>query len=216
MNEPRYLITQSLLSAWMYQYNCAEGDEERAREEFLKTLRKEPCEQNDIMLRGISFEEAVYEMIRGNDKPAYGHCEIYAKRSKDKEFKCIVDMAKIMQGGTYQVSAYKDKTIMGVRFLLMAKCDWIKAGEILDCKRVEKYSDVGKYLNSVQHPMYLEVISTAKVFKYKICDGEDIYEERYTREDIPQGIDSIIAEFVSDLKSVGLWETYTTYWKSKY
>ena len=216
MNELRYLITQSLLSAWMYQYNCAEGYEESAREEFLKTLRKEPCEQNEMMLRGISFEDAVYEMIRGDDQPASEHCELYAKRSKEKEFKCIVEMAKIMQGGTYQVAAYKDKTIMGVRFLLMAKCDWVKAGEILDCKRVENYANVGKYLNSVQHPMYLEVIPTAKWFKYEICDGEDIYEERYTRADIPQSIDSIIAEFVADLKSVGLWETYTAYWESKY
>lgn len=106
MNEPRYLITQSLLSAWLYQYNCAEGYEESAREEFLKTLRREPCEQNELMLRGISFENAVYEMIRGDDQPAYEHCETYAKRSKEKEFECIVKMAKIMQGGTYQATVY--------------------------------------------------------------------------------------------------------------
>ena len=172
MNEPRYLITQSLLSAWLYQYNCAEEYEESAREDFLKMLRKEPCEHNEMMLRGISFEDAVYEMIRGDDQPAYEHCETYAKRSKDKEFKCIVEMAKIMQGGTYQVAAYKDKTIMGERFLLMAKCDWVKAGEILDCKRVKEYKNVGKYLESVQ--------------------------------------------FVADLKAVGLWDTYTELWESKY
>jgi hypothetical protein len=200
----------------MYQYNCAEGYEDDAREEFIKTLRREPCEQSELMLRGISFENAVYEMLRGDDQPAYEHCEIYAKRSQEKEFKCIVEMAKIMQGGTYQVTAYKDKTIMGVPFLLMAKCDWVKAGTILDCKRVESYTNVGKYLNSVQHPMYLEVIPTAKCFKYEICDGEDIYEERYTIEDIPQSIDSIIEEFISDLKTVGLWETYKEFWVSKY
>lgn len=216
MKDERYLITQSLLSAWMYQYNCAEGQEESAREDFLRTLQKEPCEQNEMMLCGISFEDAVYEMIRGDDQPAYEHCEHYAKRSNDKEFKCIVDMAKIMQGGTYQVTAYKDKTIMGIRFLLMAKCDWVKAGEILDCKRVKEYKNVGEYLNSVQHPMYLEVIPTARVFKYEICDGEDIYEERYMREDIPQSIDSIIEEFVQALKLENLWKTYTQLWKSKY
>lgn len=216
MNEKRYIMTQSLLSAWLYQYNCAEGYEDDAREDFLRTLRKEPCEQDEKMLRGISFEEAVYEMLRGDDQPAYEHCETYAKRSKEKEFKCVVEMAKIMQGGAYQVSVYKDKTIMGVPFLLMAKCDWVKAGEILDCKRVENYANVGKYLNSVQHPMYLEVIPTAKCFKYEICDGEDIYEERYTREDIPQSIDSVIEEFITDLKTEGLWEVYKEFWASKY
>lgn len=216
MSEARYLITQSLLSAWMYQYNCAEGQAESAKEEFLKKLKKEPCEQNEKMLRGISFEDAVYQMLRGDSQPAYEHCESYARKTKEKEFNCIVEMAKLMHGGTYQVSVYKDKTIAGERFLLMAKCDWVKAGEILDCKRVETYANVGKYWDSVQHPMYLEVIPSAKVFKYEICDGEDIYEERYTLADIPQSIDSIIEQFVTDLKETGLWDTYTELWKSKY
>ncbi len=216
MKNERYLITQSLLSAWLYQFNCAEGHEETAREEFLKTLRREPFEQNEIMLRGLSFENAVQEMLRGDDQPAYEHCEIYAKRSKEKEFKCIVEMAKIMKGGTYQLTAYKDKVIAGENFLLMAKCDWVKAGVVYDCKRVQEYAAVGKYLESVQHPMYLEVLSTATEFKYEICDGEDIYEERYTRLDIPQSIDATIANFTKSLKDEGLWETYTTLWKSKY
>jgi hypothetical protein len=216
MNEPRYLITQSLLSAWLYQYNCAEGYEEAAREEFIETLNRKPFEQNVMTARGNSFENAVYEMLRGDDQPAYEHCETYAKRNQEKEFQCIVEVAKRVRGGAYQLTEYKDKTIAGVRFLLMAKCDWVKAGVILDCKRVEKYHDVGKYLNSVQHPMYLEVIQTAREFKYIICDGEDVYEERYTRMDIPQDIDSIIMQFIDSLKSDGLWETYTSLWKSKY
>lgn len=216
MTKTRYLITQSLLSAWLYQYNCAEGYEEGAREDFLRVLRREPGEQSDAMLRGISFEDAVYEMMRGDDQPAYEHCETYAKRSKEKEFKCIVEMARIMKGGTYQVTAYKDKTIGGVPFLLMAKCDWVKAGEIFDCKRVEDYKNVGKYLESVQHPMYLEVIPSARIFRYEICDGEDIYEECYTRTDIPQSIDSTIEQFIKALQSEGLWDTYTKLWASKY
>ena len=216
MGDKRYLITQSLLSAWSYQYDCAEGYEESAREDFLRALRREPSEQTETMLRGISFENAVYEMLRGDDQPAYEHCETYAKRNKEREFKCIVAMAKIMEGGAYQATVYKNKVIAGVQFVLMAKCDWVKAGVILDCKRVENYANVGKYLNSAQHPMYLEVIPTAKEFRYEICDGDDIYEERYTRTDIPQSIDSMIAQFVESLKTDGLWETYTELWQSKY
>lgn len=216
MNEKRYLITQSLISAWLYQYDCAEGYEETAREDFLRTLRREKTEQSESMLRGISFENAVYEMMRGDNQPAYEHCETYAKRSKEKEFKCIVEMAKIMQGATYQLTAYRDKTIAGIKFVLMAKCDWVKAGTIFDCKRVGDYKNVGKYLNSPQHPMYLEVIPSAREFKYEICDGEDIYEERYTQADVPQNIDSLIEQFVESLKSEGLWGIYTELWKSKY
>ena len=56
----RYLITQSLLSAWSYIFDCAEGSEDEALEDFLRALKKEPGEQSDAMLRGISFENAVY------------------------------------------------------------------------------------------------------------------------------------------------------------
>lgn len=217
MNKERYLITQSLLSAWSYQYDCAEGQEETAKEEFLKALNRESIEPNDMMLRGISFEDAVYATLRGDKEASKEHAKLWAKRGHENdEERCVVEMANIMRGGTYQLTAYKDKWIAGVHFVLMAKCDWVKAGEILDCKRVEKYADVGKYLNSVQHPMYLEVIDTARVFKYKICDGEDIYEERYVRGDIPKRIETIIEDFVRDLQSTGLWETYIEKWKSKY
>lgn len=215
MKERRYLITQSMLSAWLYQYNCAEDAAEDAREDFLKKLRREKEEQTDAMVRGISFENAVYWILHGDDYPAYDHCESFAKRTQEKEFACILQMAKLMKGGAYQVTAYKDKRIAGENFLLMAKCDWVKAGEIYDCKRVEHYTNVGKYFESVQHPMYLEVIPSARCFKYEICDGDDIYEERYTREDIPQSIDSIIEQFTADLKATGLWETYTKLWESR-
>lgn len=215
MNEKRYLITQSLLSAWLYQFNCAEEAADDAREDFLKKLRREKEDQTEAMVRGISFENAVYWLLHGDDYPAYDHCESYAKRTQEREFKCIAQMAKLMQGGAFQVTAYKNKRIAGENFLLMAKADWVKAGEILDCKRVSNY-EVGKYFESVQHPMYLEVIDGAKCFKYEVCDGDDIYEERYTREDIPQSIDGIIEEFVADLKATNLWETYTNNWESKY
>ena len=215
MKDKRYLITQSLLSAWLYQFNCAEDAVDDAREDFLRTLRREPCEATEAMLRGISFEDAVYDMLHGDNDTAYEHCKRYAKYKQEKEFACIAQMAKLMQGGAYQVTAYKEKRIAGESFLLMAKADWVKAGEILDCKRVGDYANVGKYFESVQHPMYLEVIDGAKCFKYEICDGDDIYEERYTREDIPQSVESIIEQFVADLKASGLWKIYTTNWESK-
>ncbi len=125
-------------------------------------------------------------------------------------------MANVMRGAAYQVTQYKDKVVGGERFLLMAKCDWVRAGTILDCKRVDKYADVGKYFDSVQHAMYLEVIPTAREFKYEICDGEDIYEERYTRFDIPETIEQTIWQFMESLKKEGLWELYKEKWITYY
>lgn len=213
--EKRYLITQSLLSAWLYQYNCAEGYEEEARESFLKTLRREPTEPSEAMERGIAFENAVYETIRGNDTAMTAYTMQWSKRGGEvQEGACILDLAEELGSGTYQLTAYKEKTIAGEKFLLMAKCDWVKAGTIYDSKRVEHY-EVGKYYASPQHPMYLEVLDGARAFEYKICDGMDIYTERYTRADIPQTIDSIITEFTESLKREGLWETYAKLWQTK-
>ncbi len=211
----RYLITQSLLSAWLYQYDCAEGYEEEARESFLKTLRREPIEPSEAMERGIAFEDAVYETIRGNDTARSAYIMQWSKRGEEvQEGCCILDLAEELGDGTYQLTAYKEETIAGEDFLLMAKCDWVKAGTIYDCKRVEHY-DVGKYYNSPQHPMYLAVIDTARAFEYKICDGKDIYTERYTRADIPQTIEGIITQFTASMKSEELWETYTKLWGAK-
>lgn len=186
-------------------------------EDFLRALKKEPGEQSDAMLRGISFENAVYATQCGNREAAEYHAEEWAKRGcEEDEAACVRNMAKKLRGGAYQLTEYKEKEIGGITFLLMAKCDWVRAGVIYDCKRVEAYANVGKYYSSVQHPMYLEVIESASEFRYEICDGKDIYEERYTREDIPQPIESVIAEFVDYLKTEKLLDTYKTYWKSKY
>ena len=191
--EKRYLITQSLLSAWLYQYNCAEGYEEEARESFLKTLRREPTEPSEAMERGIAFENAVYETIRGNDTAMTAYTMQWSKRGGEvQEGACILDLAEELGSGPYQLTAYKEKTIAGEKFLLMAK-----------------------YYASPQHPMYLEVLDGARAFEYKICDGMDIYTERYTRADIPQTIDSIITEFTESLKREGLWETYAKLWQTK-
>lgn len=213
----RYLITQSLLSAWLYMHNCTEDNSEDAKNDFLATLRREPTEQSEEMLRGISFEDAVNAYLHGDKDAPDRHAAEYSKRGCElQEAECVRTVAKIMQGGTYQLTAYKDKKIAGINFLLMAKCDWVKAGVIYDCKRVTNY-EPGKYYESAQHPMYLEVISTARKFVYVVCDGDEVYTtDTYSLRDIPQPIEDIITQFVNDLRAMNLLDTYFEKWASKY
>lgn len=213
----KYLITQSLLSAWLYLFNCTEDYSEKAREDFLACLRREATEPSEEMLRGISFEDAVNAYLHGDSKAPEQHAKRFAKRGCEaEEAECVRKVAEIMRGGTYQLTAYKDKRIAGINFVLMAKCDWVRAGVIYDCKRVTNY-EPGKYLNSAQHPMYLEVLHTAKRFNYVVCDGSDVYMvDCYERCDIPQTVDELIAQFVEFLKSENLLNTYFKYWQSKY
>lgn len=213
----KYLITQSLLSSWLYLFNCTEDNSEQAREDFLASLRRETSEPSEEMLRGISFEDAVNAYLNGDEEAPEAHAKQYSKRGgESEEAECVRKVAKIMRGGTYQLTAYKDKRIAGIDFVLMAKCDWVKAGVIYDCKRVTHY-EPGKYYENAQHPMYMEVIDSAYAFKYIVCDGSDVYTtDEYTRADIPQPIEQIITQFVQYLKSENLLETYFRYWGSKY
>ncbi len=212
----KYLITQSLLSAWLYIFNCYEDNSAQAREDFLKCLRRERAEPSEEMLRGISFEDAVNAYLNGDGEAPEHYAETYSKRGGEaEEAACVRKVAEIMRGGVYQLTAYKDKRIAGIDFLLMAKCDWVTAGVIKDCKRVTNY-EPGKYLNSVQHPMYLEVLDKAYRFDYVVCDGSEVYlTDSYTREDMPQTIEQIITQFVDYLKSENLLGTYFEYWKAK-
>ena len=198
-------------------HDCAETASEEARESFLATLRREQQEQSEEMLRGISFEDAVYAYLNGDTDAPARHAKIYASRGKEKlEESAVKKVAEIMRGGVYQLTAYKDKRIDGIDFVLMAKCDWVRAGVIYDCKRVTNY-EPGKYYHSAQHPMYLEVIDSAFKFQYVVCDGEEVYTaDTYKREDIPQSITTIISDFINDMKAMGLLETYFEFWKSKY
>ena len=75
----RYLITQSLLSAWLYTFNCFEGCEEDAMADFLSALDREKKEPTQAMQNGIEFENAVYQQSHGipreptaSGKPAFG------------------------------------------------------------------------------------------------------------------------------------------------
>ena len=67
----RYLITQSLLSSWNYVFDCFEGYEDEAREEFMQTLRREKGEQSEAMLKGIAFENLCYSIADGSFRPGH-------------------------------------------------------------------------------------------------------------------------------------------------
>ncbi len=210
----KYLITQSLLSAWQYMYDCYEERSEEARESFLKTLNREPQEASKAMLKGIAFEDLVNAVLKESD--IYKPIERYKKewKASEAEINTALIIAKNVAGGVYQLTAYKDARIAGLDFLLMAKCDWVKRGVIYDCKRVENYEE-GKYLNSPQHPMYLEVVDGVREFKYLVSDGEHLYEESYTRTTTAQSIHTLIEEFVEDMTAQGLLELYKEKWKAR-
>ncbi len=194
----RYLITQSLLSGWLYSYKTETG-----YDDFLRTLRREPLHQTKAMLDGIRFENCLNSVLNGE--------KIY----QDHEwFIPITQLSALLCGAQQQVKVSKDVTINGINFVLYGVLDYLKAGIIYDTKYSGTYR-VGKYLSSPQHPMYLGIIQEAYEFRYLICDGRYIYQETYRPGEF-EPIETTIEHFISYLDRQNLVKTYTELWKSKF
>lgn len=204
---PRYLITQSLLSSWQYVFDCAEGCEESAMDEFVSAINRLPCVQSEAMLNGIAFENEVYKVAGGYDRLPHPLWE-----------NGIQSVAKHIQGAPVQVSFQKEFSIGGYDFLLYGIADSLHAGHIFDVKYTNKslgYVDVaGKHLNSPQHSAYLYGIDGAVDFTYLLSDGEDVYTEHYTHE-ITRPFPEIVHEFISSITSMGLLDIYKEKWLAK-
>ena len=202
------LITQTLLSSWLYTFNCAEGYEEEANDDFLRTLRREPGEQSEAMLNGIKFENSVYALARNpQDMTVWPAWKAAASK-----------VADIIRGGQIQVKVQRNITVGNDTYLIYGILDALKAGTIYDVKFSSKGFGsaelAGKYLESPQHPAYMYCVPEAFAFKYLVSDGQDIYIETYTRKMTPD-IGEIIRNFRTDLRARGLEEIYLEKWEAQ-
>ena len=200
----RYLMTQSLLSAFAYQFDCFEGSEEEAHAEFLRTLRREAGVQTEAMLNGISFETGVYLAAAGlpdNPNPKW----INGTRA----------VADIIRGAQVQVKVSREIKVDGMTFLLYGILDALKSGVIYDVKFTASSlgsKDVyGKYLDSAQHPAYMYLVPEAREFTYLLSDGDDVYIETYQRKDV-RPISEFIHEFIDSITRQGLMDLYKEKW----
>lgn len=200
----KYLITQSLLSAWGYMFDCHEGYEEDAKEDFLLALERQKKPPTEAMLNGIAFENEVYAQAHG-----------LPRNSHDKWEPGIRKVAAIVGTAPVQVKAMREIEVSGMTFLVYGILDALQAGVIYDVKFRNKSlgsEDIyGKYLNSPQHPAYFYIVPEATEFRYWVSDGEDVYQEVYARENT-RFIGDIIAEFISSIDGMGLLDCYKEHW----
>lgn len=202
-----FLITPSLLNSWGYYLTecekyvkefekdeiCLEDkiDEARkkAKEDFINALNRVKTEPTEAMLKGIQFENECYD---GKT--------------------CI---SPIIENGCFQIVGTKRVEVDGMNFLMYGRLDVLKAGEIIDIKRVKKYFPQ-KYIGSFQHGFYLDLFKKAKRFRYLICDdNEKIHEEIYYRNQYIPTV-TVIRWFIKWLKENDLFEIYKEKWRSEY
>lgn len=201
----RYMMTHSLLSSWLYSMkgNSYEDSttERNPREEFLAVLRREPTPTTEAMQNGIDFEDTVNALALHQPQTA---------RNADKWYDAAFKIAQYVEGGVSQYRAKKTIQVQGLSILLYGRLDWLKAGNIIDIKFSKGY-ERGKYVDSTQHPVYMELVPEATVFTYKISNGVEVWTETYRRDETPS-IYPIISDFLDWLQAQGLMEVYKEHW----
>lgn len=196
----KYLVTQSLLSAYSYMFKG--GDD--AFESFITTLKREPTPQTYAMAQGLSFEDDVYGYAGGD--------EIVNTQWEEG----IKKVAGVIKSAPTQVRLSRDITVNGVDFLLYGILDAIRCGVIYDVKFSSKSLDsveaAGRYLESPQHPAYMYLAPEAYKFEYLVSDGQELYIESYMRHQVPY-IGDYIAEFLSGIRHMDLFGLYAERWQ---
>lgn len=198
-------ITKTLLESWRYCFSCAEGYEDEAYADFLKTLRREPSETTEAMLNGLAFEDRCYRAAEGK-----------TIRSDAKWREGAMKVGEIIRGAQIQVPISRPIEVDGTTYLLKGILDALRAGVIYDVKFLNKSlgsTDVyGKWLNCTQHPAYFYLVPEAHEFQYVGSDGSDVYIETYQRDQTPY-IGEIIHDFLEFIKGEGLMDVFAERWE---
>ena len=216
-----FLMTHSLLSAWLYSMKenpfADATTQDTAKEDFLRVLRREPTPTTEAMQKGIDFENLVTDIcsqmrpVQGNLLNTPDEGDIVSEELKKHQwFIPALKVAKTVRGGQFQYSAYKRVEIDRYELLLHGRLDSLKAGHIYDIKFSGSY-DRGKYIDSTQHPMYMELMPEAVDFTYLVSNGTDVWTERYRRDET-QSIYPVIRDFLQWLTATGLIQTYLYHW----
>ena len=198
-------ITQTLIGSWQYMFDCREECQEEAREDFLKTLNREPKEPSEAMLKGLEFENIAYQIARGIDGD-YNPAMIDGAKL----------VADIIKGSQIQVSVKRPIEVYGMTLLVTGVLDALRAGTIFDVKFSSKSFGsaelAGKYLNSPQHPAYFYLVPEARDFIYTVSDGVDLYLERYTPK-MSKSFNEICTEFLKSIDEMGLMPVFLEKWE---
>lgn len=196
-----YRLTHTLLESWR-RATDPEADE-TAFASFLDMLKRKKKPKSAAMKTGIEFESAVNQYIK--NEPVV--------LEDEKAMKAMVQFGNRLRGAQLQVRAETPVEINRIPFLLVGVADALHAGIISDIKRPMRY-EYGKYFDSTQHPMYMELFPEALRFDYLIFDGAYCYREQYRRGDF-QPIHDTIRAFARYLNDADLMDTYKKFWEEK-
>lgn len=216
-----YKLTHTLLESWR-RATDPEADE-TAFASFLDTLERKKRPKTAAMQAGIAFEDEITYYIKNGllrAQDGSGNAIIHAMGdtiiTEERPFtdpfsKAVIQFGNRLRGAQLQVRAEKPVEIDRLPFLLVGVADALHAGIISDIKRPMRY-EYGKYFESTQHPMYMELFPEALRFDYLIFDGAYCYREQYRRGDF-RPIQDTIKAFTRYLNDADLMDTYKKFWE---
>lgn len=205
-------ITKTLLDSYAYIFDCYEGGEEDAMNDFITTLKREPVPENEAMANGKAFEQLVMQIADGQFHPEFitdgtvnsVSGEVMGYDRYPKWYSGAKKIADIVAGGQWQVHVDTDLQVDGRNFWLHGFCDVVKAGVIYDVKfKSKSFNNLdlyGSYRSSSQHSAYLRCLPEAYEFVYLVSDGDELYTEAYTRLN-SRPIEDYIRDFMNWLQT---------------
>ena len=169
----RHLLTPSLHDSWTWYQRL----DSKEKQNFLDTLLKKRTTDPDsleAMQRGIDFENYIRTVCA---TPGAASVAATVAKVDLNRLRCVVEIADMVRGGTWQEKVMFDVHYYGLDFLVYGRVDVFKRNWIYDIKSTRNY-EVGKYTGAVQHPTYMVGLKM-KNFRYLVSDGDDVYHEDY-------------------------------------
>ena len=193
-------ITKTLLNSWLWVFRKTDG-----WEDFLHTINREKTPPTEAQLAGLQYEATLNAHLNGDAIP-----------TDHKWHDCITYMANELYGAAQQVVLRRPIVVDDEEIMLHGVLDYLKAGVITDCKFSKRYGsngNVNAYLADTQAPMYFRLVGEgAYKFTYLISDGNYVYRETYTPDEV-EPIEITIHNFLQFVKLHGLYEVYKEKWR---
>lgn len=187
-----YLITPSLYNSY-YWYTHLENS---SKSDFLNVLNKVQTEPNELIKRGIEFEDKI--------RAASEKGEVTGDNVVDQ-------IVFTIRGGVWQKSCKKELD----GNLLYGRMDVYTPEKIYDIKYSKNY-DLMKYKYSIQHMLYM-YCTGVRYCDYLVSDGEELDIESYNYdENLEPLLKTRINEMLDFIFAFAEFrEPYEEHWEAK-
>jgi len=202
-NKGTLLITPTLLDAVSWCKSCPASWKVKAQSSLAATIRREKYKANKQALRGIAFENTVYDLVKRNDY--------------DSGTEHVQKVADMCRGGSFQNVLKRQIQLQGEDVVLYGKSDVMFLDKIVDIKTTDNWRGEGKYLKGMQHVIYTYIADITEfyyivaLFQKNTNDILNVYDIPYAVEEPEKQLEDIERRIIDAweyLKDHGLWFDY--------